>query len=356
MSGLSRPVITSSSVVLPSPLRPTMPIRSPARDAEGDVGEQRADAVGLGDPLQVEQVRHQCRPSARASRARHDLAALATLERPGCRAPPPAMHTPDTPSALPTRRSVDVAPATGPGRSAEHSRRPAADDVRRPGRGRRGRRPDPSSTASAPASVSRSRVTAGPGAAGGPRPAGRCAGHASDRRGSRGRSPLRCRPVRSRCRGRRRTRRRPPASTGPSSSGTTTHHQRRASSATGVTTSPRPVPTRGAADERERHVAAELGGQREQVVVGRLQRTTAGRARPARRPRRPSRRPARRRPGCPCRCAGRAAWSMPWCAASSRPARSAMLRRRGVRRRRRRRRDSGRATDHASASVTVTSS
>ena len=33
-SGCSSPAITSSSVVLPSPLRPTMPIRSPARDAE----------------------------------------------------------------------------------------------------------------------------------------------------------------------------------------------------------------------------------------------------------------------------------------------------------------------------------
>ena len=30
VSGSSRPVMTSSSVVLPSPLRPTMPIRSPA--------------------------------------------------------------------------------------------------------------------------------------------------------------------------------------------------------------------------------------------------------------------------------------------------------------------------------------
>ena len=65
---------------------------------------------------------------------------------------------------------------------------------------------------------------------------------------------------RSRCRGRRRTRRRPPASTGPSSSGTTTHHSD-ASSGSGVTTSPRPVPRAVPPTQRERHVAAELGGE-----------------------------------------------------------------------------------------------
>ena len=48
-SGSSSPVITCSSVVFPSPLRPTMPTRSPAVDAEGDVVEEGPDAVRLGD-------------------------------------------------------------------------------------------------------------------------------------------------------------------------------------------------------------------------------------------------------------------------------------------------------------------
>ena len=60
---------------------------------------------------------------------------------------------------------------------------------------------------------------------------------------------------------------------------------------------------RGAAEQRERHVAAQLGGQREQVARRQSQVPEHGRSATRARPRRPSRRPGRRRPGWPCRCA-----------------------------------------------------
>ena len=58
-SGARSPVRTSSSVVLPPPLRPTTPIRSPALDAERHGVEQDARGVAGdvgGDGLQVDQV------------------------------------------------------------------------------------------------------------------------------------------------------------------------------------------------------------------------------------------------------------------------------------------------------------
>ena len=55
-SGASAPAISRSSVDLPSPLRPTTPIRSPGRDAERDVAQHRAAAVALVDGLEVDEV------------------------------------------------------------------------------------------------------------------------------------------------------------------------------------------------------------------------------------------------------------------------------------------------------------
>ena len=117
---------------------------------------------------------------------------------------------------------------------------------------------------------------------------------------------------------------RPPASTGPRRTrGPPTSTSPRVS--TGVTISPRPVPMRRAAEQRERHVAAELGGQLEQVLVGGAQAPQRGRRRPAARPRPRCRRPSRPRPGCPCRSRCATPRSTPWCSASSRAARTAMF-------------------------------
>ena len=93
----------------------------------------------------------------------------------------------------------------------------------------------------------------------------------------------------------------------------------------GVTTSPRPVPSAVPPTQRERHVAAELGGQGEQVVVGGL--------------RAPEPVQRHQRGGGVGRAAGQpagdrdrlgdadhaAARTRPWCAASRSAARSTML-------------------------------
>ncbi len=288
----------------------------PRADAEGDVGEQRAHAVRLGDPLQVEKVRH---------------------------------YT----------YSTTCAPATGPVaiRTPTRPDRPAA-------RRRRGRRPrsrtrprnvgpDPeSSTASAPASVSRSRVAARSGRC---RSAGSCRSLRSARDDP---EVVEVRPLRSRPSGadagggvelgvhlRRRE------------AGVVGHHdppQRRVVGQRGDHLAATGAPS-GSAHQRERHVAAELGGQGQQVVVGGVQRPQpverdqgggrvgAAAGHPA------GHRDALgdvqvRRPG---RCRGGRR------AAGRRGARCCG--RREVRRRGRRRRTSA-STDHASASVTVTSS
>ena len=59
---------------------------------------------------------------------------------------------------------------------------------------------------------------------------------------------------------------------------------------------------RGAADQAERHVAAELGRQSPAARRAWRRSPTARRRRPARRPRRRCRRPGRRRPGSSCGC------------------------------------------------------
>ena len=74
--------------------------------------------------------------------------------------------------------------------------------------------------------------------------------------------------------------------------GTTTHHHA-PRSVTGFDELPAAGAVRRAAEQRERHVAAETAGDRQQVVVGGVRGPRAGRARPARRLRRRCRRPGR---------------------------------------------------------------
>ena len=56
---LPRPARTRSSVVLPPPLRPTTPMRSPPSDAEGDLVEHLGGAEGEGGALDADEVGHQ---------------------------------------------------------------------------------------------------------------------------------------------------------------------------------------------------------------------------------------------------------------------------------------------------------
>ncbi len=79
MSGASRPVITSQQRGLAVAVAPDDADPLPGRDAERDVGEQRAHAVRLGDALEVEEVRHQPRsPSTRWAPATGPLATSTT--------------------------------------------------------------------------------------------------------------------------------------------------------------------------------------------------------------------------------------------------------------------------------------
>src|SRR5437867_7125650 len=89
LSGDSWPLITSSSVVLPSPLRPTMPIRSPTltpRETSVSSGrtpyalETRSRFSRLAMPLQTSVVDHHGAGHGAGGRQGDGIAALAQLE------------------------------------------------------------------------------------------------------------------------------------------------------------------------------------------------------------------------------------------------------------------------------------
>ena len=248
VSGSEAPVSTSSRVVLPSPLRPTTPIRSPRADAERDVGEQRADAVRLRDPLEVDQVGHDA-----------------------------------------TTSSTTWAPATGPLATSTPARLEAS---RRPPRGR--------------ASAARAQEHGGRPRAG--HQTAQCAGALAavleqvaevrpqvERGGLQvvvqrrrratsrvARAPARRAPT-SGIAGSsgasvgepRRTRRTPPASTARRSTGTTHPPPASPASARRRQHLAATVPMRGAADQRERHVAARA---RRRAPAGRRRASAAPRA------------------------------------------------------------------------------
>ena len=72
----SRPAMQLSSVDLPTPDSPTTATNSPAREREVDVGEDRARAVALGEPGDLEHRHQPRRPSAsRRATRRTDLLA-----------------------------------------------------------------------------------------------------------------------------------------------------------------------------------------------------------------------------------------------------------------------------------------
>ena len=201
----------------------------PRRDAEGDLVEQRAHAVGLGDPLEVDQVGCDAHPvltliwlSHPSTSRSSDLDDLGTGDRPGRTS---TTAWPDARSA-PARAWARWATRPGTGRSGRTRRRARA---RRPRtrRGRGGRR--------------------GRDAGRAPAPAGRCAARRRAGAGRRSPGPRAARPRTPARRPRRGTARRsvgrPPAwRARRAPDGTTTHHHGPLS-ATDVTSSPRPVPS-----------------------------------------------------------------------------------------------------------------
>ena len=316
-SGSSRPVITSSRVVLPSPLRPTMPIRSPSPMPRETSVEQRADAVGLGDAFEVDQVGHQwCSTEVGAGDGTVGDECTTSRHRTSSRRP--AQRTG-------ARRLVG-------GLAQEHAGRAGAGDAGRAARRRLSPRSIRRAEVGSQVDGGRLQVVvqgARPAAAASPLASAASSSAASAGVGRR----VGERAGRSGGRPRGSTARRRP--------GTTTHHQvprvghrldeLAAAGAEG-----------GAAEQRERDVAAQLGGEREQVLVGWCRGPRAGRGRPGPRRRRPSRRPARRRPGSPCGSRRLGARGGPWWAASRRRGADddVVVVRAGRRRRRRSRRTS----------------
>ena len=250
--GLAVPVAADDADPLPGP------------DAEGDVGEQRADAVRLGDPLEVDQVSHtpprgRRRPGRgrrRSGRSRDPRAGRRWRGRARRRARDSIVGPEPDSSAYDASHS-SAASATAGGRAAGRTRRPRGRCGGTPGAARR-------------------------------RPGAQRLEHLAGGSGSRGRRPRA---------GRRRRRR-----TGvdrPSSLKMTTHHQVPLSS-TGVdhlaATGARWRCRRPARTARRDRARAPARAARRRRCRG----SRAGPERPAWRQRRPTRRPCRPRPGCSC--------------------------------------------------------
>ena len=261
------PASSRSSVVLPPPLRPTTPIRSPSRRPSETAVEQRRPvtraAVRLADaPPRLTRLRRRQASSG-------DCAGGPGRRRPAARRPGRSR------AGRPRR-----APGTGPCATPDGPAHPGAGQrggesiaASRPGRGTRrsgrSRRPTapsaPASTADAQgaaqlraqraAAACRSLPSSAPSAAGSPR---------AQRLISRSGSPA----------ARRRAAVAEPVHSAytagvdspPSASASTQWKRPRAS--TGVSRSPRPVPSAVPPMQRERDVAAQLGGQLEQLLAG----------------------------------------------------------------------------------------
>ena len=251
----------------------------------GDLVEQRSHAVGLGDPLEVDEVGHQSTPEPPRGRRRPGRGRRAPL----------AGHRPR--AALPATVAGVLA-----GLAEEHAGRAR---TRTPARAARppsipsaiSRSRDPAAGRSAACSRSLCRAAASRSAS--PAASGRehVVGRTGHLRGSRAAA--------------RRSGGRPPAWRAPRADGTTTHHHVPRSS-TRVDDLAVARRRARAAEQRERHVAAQAGREPEQVLVGGAAGPTAGPGPPAPRRRRRCRRRGRRRPGCPWPISTPAATAEPW--------------------------------------------
>ena len=258
-SGGSAPVSIRSSVDLPPPLRPTTPIRSPAATPSDTPLQHRGGAVGLADVFQVDEVLcgHQPAPThsrsgrrvttARANRqcpvsAGASASGVLAVARPGTARRPGAADQARQRTAA-AARGQGVGQRAGPGSSAAGCRslRSAAPGPAHPVLPRAASR-----------SASSSRRSVSPAAGSGPAPRTRPAWT----------GPVR-RHASTQCSG------------GPLERASVARRAR---------------PDGQAAVQRERDIAAELGGHRPRSLVA---AGTAGRRPPARRRRRPIRRPAR---------------------------------------------------------------